>query len=221
MLNCQVLTEKLLKIKQNIWQNRYKNYFENYGTENYLVLQPIRRYFKVIPYTENISEWKSKTLSDEGIKPATSDNSLSLLIDYLGNKIRLKFNGSCLKQTKMTYTYRKTLNIYLAYDRGASSSFNDDPTIKNSLFGAVKLTKNANVDKYWYSGYGIGFDRKGGLSFPGIGFGQNVIISGLDMTSSVHVDNKGKDILILGKCLTQGLGEHSLTAKKCLRLILP
>ena len=58
----------------------------------------------MIPYTENISEWKSKALSDEGIKPATSDNSLSLLIDYLGNKIRLKFNGSCLKQTKMTYT---------------------------------------------------------------------------------------------------------------------
>ena len=34
------------------------------------------------------------------------------------------------------------------------------------------------------------------------------------MSSSVHVDNKGKDILILGKGPTQGLGEHSLTAKK-------
>ena len=41
-----------------------------------------------------------------------------------------------------------------------------------------------------------------------------VVIFGVDMSSSVHVDNKGKDILILGKGPTQGLGGHSLTAKK-------
>ena len=40
------------------------------------------------------------------------------------------------------------------------------------------------------------------------------------MSSSVHVDNKEKDILILGKDPTQGLGEHSLTAEKCIPLIL-
>ena len=34
------------------------------------------------------------------------------------------------------------------------------------------------------------------------------------MNSSIHIDNKGKDILIVGKGLTQGLGEHSLTAEK-------
>ena len=34
------------------------------------------------------------------------------------------------------------------------------------------------------------------------------------MNSSVHIDNKGKDILILVSIPTQGLGEHSLTAKK-------
>ena len=34
------------------------------------------------------------------------------------------------------------------------------------------------------------------------------------MNSSIHVDSKGKDILILGKGQTQGLGEHSLTAEK-------
>ena len=34
------------------------------------------------------------------------------------------------------------------------------------------------------------------------------------MNSSTHVDNKGKDILILGFCPTHRLGEHSLTAKK-------
>ena len=49
--------------------------------------------------------------------------------------------------------------------------------------------------------------------FPRGGFGQNVIIFAVDMTSSVHVDNKKKDILILGKDQTQGL-EHTLTAEK-------
>ena len=82
------------------------------------------------------------------------------------------------------------------------------------MFGAVKLTNNADIDKYLYSGYGIGFDRKGSFSFPGGGFGLNVIIFGVDMSSSVHVDNKKKDILIIGKGPTQGLGEHSLTAEK-------
>ena len=82
------------------------------------------------------------------------------------------------------------------------------------FFGAVTLIKNADIDKYRYSGYGIGFDRKGSFSFPGGGFGQNVIIFGADMNSSPHIDNKGKDILILGTGPTQGLGEHSLTAEK-------
>ena len=34
------------------------------------------------------------------------------------------------------------------------------------------------------------------------------------MNSSVHIDNKGKDILILGKGPIQGLGEQSLAAEK-------
>ena len=57
----------------------------------------------------------------------------------------------------------------------------------------LKLTKNADIDKYGYSGYGLGFDRKSSFSFPGSGFGSNVIIFGVDMSSSAYVDNKKKD----------------------------
>ena len=64
-----------------------------------------------------------------------------------------------------------------------------------------------------YSGYGIGFDRRSSFSFPSGGFGQNVLIFGVDMSSSAHIDNKKKDILVLGKGPTQGL-EHPLTAEK-------
>ena len=75
------------------------------------------------------------------------------------------------------------------------------------------LTKNADIDKYGYSGCGIGFNRKSSFSFPGDGFGQNVLIFGADMSSSAHIDNKKKDILFLGKGPTQGL-EHTLTPEK-------
>ena len=68
----------------------------------------------------------------------------------------------------------------------------------NALCGAVKLTKNADIHKYKYSGYGIGFDGKEFLSHPSGGTGRNVIIFGVDMSSSTKIDNKGKDILILG-----------------------
>ena len=94
-----------------------------------------------------------------------------------------------------------------------SSSNISDSALKNCLFGAVTLTKSADIDKYKYSGYGIGFDRRSSFSFPGGGFGQNVLIFGVDMSSSAHIDNKKKDILVLGKGPTQGL-EHTSTAEK-------
>ena len=81
------------------------------------------------------------------------------------------------------------------------------------MFSAVKLTKNPDIDKYKYSGYGVGFDRKGKFSF-GDGFGRNVIIFGVEMSSSVHVDNNKKDILILGEGITQGLDDTALTTEK-------
>ena len=75
------------------------------------------------------------------------------------------------------------------------------------------MTKNADIDKYGYSDYGTGFDRRSSFSFPGGGFGQNVLIFGVDMSPSAHIDNKKKDILVLGKGPTQVL-EHTLTAEK-------
>ena len=84
------------------------------------------------------------------------------------------------------------VNIYIVYELNASSSHSDDPTLKNCLFGAITLTKNADTDKYGYSGYGIEFDRRSSFTFPGGGFGQNVLIFGVDMSSSTHIDDKKK-----------------------------
>ena len=75
------------------------------------------------------------------------------------------------------------------------------------------MNKNADFDKYGYSGYGTGFDRRSNFSFPGGEFGPNVLIFGVDMSSFAHFDNNKKDILVLGKGPTQGL-ENTLTAEK-------
>ena len=135
------------------------------------------------------------------------------MIDYVGDKIRLKFNRSCLKQPKMQYTHGTTVNIYIVYELGGSSSNENNPTLKNSLFGAVALTKSADVGKYRFSCYGIGFDRRSAFLFQGVGYGQNALIFGADISSSAHINNRKKDILVLGKGPTQGL-EHTLTAGK-------
>ena len=107
----------------------------------------------------------------------------------------------------------KIVNIYIVYEITDNFNISSYPTLENCLFGAVKLTKNADIDKYGYSGYGIGFDRHGSFSFPGTGLGRNVIIFGVDMSSSTKIDNRKKDILILGKGRTQDL-EHTLSAEK-------
>ena len=82
------------------------------------------------------------------------------------------------------------------------------------MFGAVSLTKHADVDQYKYSRYGIGFDRKGEFSFGSNGFRRNVIILGADMRSSVHANNRTKNILVLGKDFIQGLDNTIIYGEK-------
>ena len=175
-----------------------KNYFEEDGTYNYLAPQPIIRCFKVntiISVANYTLSWQSK-----GLRPTTSDNSLTPTTSYYyAPKIRVKFTGSCLKQSKNSYIHRNIVNIYTFSELGVSGANNSDPTLKNCLFGAVTLTKNTDFDKYGYSGYGIGSDRRSSVSFPGDRIGQNVLIFRADMSSSALIDNKKKDILVLGK----------------------
>ena len=113
------------------------------------------------------------------------------MIDQYGSKVRLKFNKDCLRQPN-NITYGHRVNVYIVYELGVSSSNVRDPTLKNCLFDAVTLTKNADIEKYGYSGFGIGFDRRSSFIFPGGGFGQNVLISGADTSSSVHIDSRKK-----------------------------
>ena len=109
-------------------------------------------------------------------------------------------------------SHKNVVNMYIVYEITSDYKDIDYPTLENCLCGSVKLTKNAQIDKYGYFAYGIGFDRETSFSI-GNQTGKNVIIFGVDMSSSIKIDNKEKDILILGKGPTQGL-EHTLSAEK-------
>ena len=194
-----------------------QDFDEGSGKQNYLVFLPMRKYFKlnsVVNAAGYVLSWQSKGLSNENIRPpTTSDNSLNPELNYYRTKTRVKFTKSCLKQSSNILTHKHIVNIYIVYELATSSSHTSNPTIKNCLFGAATLTKNADIENYNYSGYGIGFDRRSSFSFPSGGFGQNVLIFGADMSTSVHIDNKKKDILVLGRGPTQGL-ESTLTTEK-------
>ena len=140
-------------------------------------------------------------------------------MNYYGSETRVEFYGDCLKQDKVIFNHGKIVNIYIVYEvikiaiiskPGSNDIY---PTLQNALFGAVKLTKNADIDKCGYSHHEIGFNRRSSFLHPSGGDGQNVIFFRVDMSSSTKIDNLKKDFLILGKCPTQGL-EHTLSAEK-------
>ena len=127
---------------------------------------------------------------------------------YDTSKIRIKFDGSFLNRFPPTILHGNIVNIYIVYEITSDYKDINYPTLENCLFGSVKLTKNADIDKYGYFGYGTGFDKQSSFSI-----GKNVIIFGVDVSSSTKIDNRKKDILILGKGPTQGL-ESTLSAEK-------
>ena len=132
-------------------------------------------------------------MSDERINSVkTPNHSITPNLDYYGTKTRVEFNGSCLKQDKVTFNHGKVVNIYIVYEISKSINISDYPTLENCLFRAVSLSKNADINRYKNSGYGIGFDRHGNVSFPGIGLGRNIIIVGVDMSSSRKTDKEKK-----------------------------
>ena len=134
------------------------------------------------------------------------------LEDYDMGKIRIKFNGSFLNRFPLTIFHGIIVNIYIAYEITSNYTDISYPTLENCLFGSAKLTKNADIDKYGDSGYGIGFDRETSFLI-GNEIGKNVIIFGVDMSSSRKIDNRKKDISILCKGPMQGL-EHMLSTEK-------
>ena len=132
----------------------------------------LQEYFKVIYYLYQLKKyinyfsgtnwtvsWKSNAMLEENIENITKSGSNfpPTFVDYhvLPD---INFNGHCLIKNNI-FIPKKVINLYVSYIlnpwlKNSSTDF----TLKNCLFGSVELTKNADLDKYRYSGYGIGFD---------------------------------------------------------------
>ena len=112
-----------------LWE---KIYFEDDGTQNYLVFQPIYKYFSA--NNSNILSLKSKGLSNASIKRSnTSNRILHPTLYFVGTKIRAKFNGGYLKQEKITYHHGKIVNVYIVYEMKRSINVSSYPTLENCL----------------------------------------------------------------------------------------
>ena len=89
-------------------------------------------------------------MSDERINSITASNySITAESSYYGSKIRewkiTKFNGSCLKEDKITQTRGKIVNSYMVYEINKNYNISSYPTLGNCLFGTVSLTKNNDI----------------------------------------------------------------------------
>ena len=103
----------------------------------------------------------------------------------------MNFNGHCLMKNYISIP-KKVMKSFISYTLGLQlriliTYF----TLDNCLFGSATLLKNADLDKYKYNGFGIGFDSCSVFLFTDGNYGKNVTIFGTDISSSVHVDNKG------------------------------
>ena len=159
---------------------------------------------------------ESKRISNEKVMPPyTTSKSLYPKFIWFNSRIKLKFKVSCLKQEdKAAFTSKNVVNYFIVYELdtwpwGINTYF----TLKNCLFGSVKITKNVDPDKYKHSVYNIGFGSRSFYLLPNNTTRRNVSIFRVDMILWVHIDNKGKDMLIPGDGPTQGLDDTTLTAK--------
>ena len=115
-------------------------------------------------------------MSNEKIKPPyTANKSLSPKLIWMNNsKIRLRFTGSCLKRDKESFTPNNVVNLFIVYELDKwSQDLNAKFTLKDGLFGNVRIAKNANPNKYSDSGYGIGFDSCSLFSVPNFDWSKN------------------------------------------------
>ena len=93
----------------------------------------------------------------------SSNNSPTLLNQ--GNRLGVTINGNYLKQGKLGYAHAKVVNMYIVYELKNRRVDSPDFTVRNGLFGAVKITKALNTSHFEYSGYGICFDGESDFSF--------------------------------------------------------
>ena len=142
----------------------------------------------------------------------SNNNSPTLL--NKNNRLGVTFNGNYMKENKLGYSHGKIVNLYIIYELKNRRVDNPDFIVQNGLFGAVKITKNANTSHYKYERYGICFDSESSFSFDNRIGAKNVIIFGVNTSNSSHSTNKTQNICVLGKDFVQGINNTTIYAEK-------
>ena len=98
-----------------------------------------------------------------------------------------------MKEDKTTFTHRNLINLFIVYELGTCTrDLSITVTSGDCLFRAVKLNKNADHNKYGYSGYSVGFDVRSQFSLPSGRWGKNAVTCVVDNSLSLHTDNRKK-----------------------------
>ena len=227
----KTIDDKTKKNASNIlgFENRLKQK-EDIVDENQRVLSFNRGFFYYLQKSHLVYECKSSSFNTADIDKISTwkstgsfSNNMIAVKNARGNLPKLEiFNdyyvhlsGNHFQQNKADMLNNFGVNIYCIYKLDPISSSRDGTfNVQNALFGAIKITKNADTSKYKYKGYGICFDEGGSFSKGNISNGKNVLIFGVDESSLVHANNKANNIYVMGDLFVQGINDTTLYAEK-------
>ena len=175
---------------------------------------------------KKILKWRSTGIfnySDYYSMNGIEDTKKNLPVLKDDDRTYVYLQGSHFQQNDVIVTNNNiVINIYIVYKLDPiSSTTNTDYTIQNALFGAMKITKKTDSYKNNYIGYGLCFDEGGEFghtvkqgNFNRTTNAKNVIIFGVDMSSSVHATNRANNIYVMGKDFIQGINNTTIYAEK-------
>ena len=225
-----------------------KNEFEKKEydiTENEIGISFNRGFFYYLQQSNFVYECKvdSFAFNNKNMTNWKSTGVLNISDYYSMNGIKkTKNEAPILKNDEKMYVYLKSshfqenhilttnndhvindsvINIYIVYKLDPIATTRDTTTIQNALFGAMQITKNADITKYKYKGYGICFDGRKEFAhvrkranFNDTTMARNVIIFGVDMSFSKHANNKKTIFTLWVKIMCKKLMILQYTQKK-------
>ena len=222
-----------LKQKEDIVNENQRGLSFNRGFFYYLQQSYLVYECKINSFAFNgkkITNWKSTGIfnySDYYTMNGIEDTETNLPLLKIDKEVYVLLQGNYFQQNSniiIQYNNKNVVNIYVVYKLDPiSSTRNTDYTIQNALFGAMKITKNTDYSKNNYTGYGLCFDEGGEFghtvkqgNFNRTTNARNVIIFGVDMSSSIHTTNRANNIYVMGKEFIQGINDTTIYAEKLL-----
>ena len=227
-LKSEHITDEVKKVENKVNENKKELIFVkglfSYEYHSNLVYDCKLNSFKIYD-SSSILDWKPKNIYDPSNKNELASNrninNFYPSIKNISGELYVSFSGNYFVQDIKNIS-NNVINIYCIYKLDPIDfSRNNKFAIQNALFGAVKITKNANTSKYKYKGYGICFDESEEFThvqkegnFNHTMLARNVIIFGADMSFSKHANDKANNIYVMGKDYIQKINDTTIYAEK-------